>query len=186
MQELLFHDLQNLHGASLDTNATSNALGGGILGLQNHDLHGADSHTGAAADALLLVDHVDAGLGVLGNSLMLAGLHTLTALNAGHGLRRITLGNDTDARQVFVKFLIECFGASLNALQTSHTLLIFLNSELLHGKNSPFLIFSISIIHIISKKSTVKYKFRQTDFTSVNALNRVIISLYPDKKEEKT
>ena len=129
---LLFDDLQNLHGASLDTDAAGDALGSGIAFLQNHDLHGADFDTLAAADTLLLVDHVNAGLGVLGNGLMLAGLHALAALDADIGLGRIALGNNLDAGQVGIKLLVECFGTGLNALQTCHALGTLFNSELLH------------------------------------------------------
>ena len=134
---LLFDDFQNFHGAGLDADATGNALGGGVAFLQNHDLHGADFDTLAAADTLLLVDHVNAGLGVLGDSLSLTDLHALAALDTGHGLGSVALGNNADAGQILVKLLVESFGAGLDALQTCHTFDIFLNSELLHSENSP-------------------------------------------------
>ena len=106
-----------------------------------HNLHGADSHTSAAANTQLLIDHVDAGLGVLGDSAVLTSLHALTALDANHGLGLALLAcNDLDAGIVGIKFLIKCLGASLNALQASHAFRVFLNSQLLHR------IFSFNII----------------------------------------
>ena len=137
--QLLFHDLQDFHGASLDTDATSDALGGSALLCHNHNLHGADLNALAALDAQLLVDHVHAGLGVLSDSLMLTDLHALAALDADIGLGSIALGNDADAAQIFVELLIESFGASLNTLQASHTFRIFLNSELLHNRELSFI-----------------------------------------------
>jgi hypothetical protein len=136
---LLFDDLQDLHGASLDADAAGDALGGRILRLQHHDLHGAGLDALAAADALLLVDHVDAGLGILGNSLMLTGLHALAALDADHGIGSIALSGDLDAGQIGVELLVECLGASLNALQAGHTFGIFLNSQLFHNGGFSFL-----------------------------------------------
>ena len=141
VENLLFDDLQNIHGASLDADAAGDALGSRALGLQNHELHGANFHALAAGDALLLVDHVDAGLGVLGDSFMLTNLHALAALNAGHGLGTVALGNDLDAGIIGVEFLVEGFGAGLNALQASHTFGIFLNNELLHRKITPLFIY---------------------------------------------
>ena len=129
---LLFYDLQHFHGAGLDTDAAGDALGSGVL--QAHDLHGADLHALAAADALLLVDHVHAGLGVLGDGLVLAGAHALAALDANVGLGSIALSNDLDAGQVGIKFLIESLGAGLDALQAGHTFSGFINSELLHNR----------------------------------------------------
>jgi hypothetical protein len=106
-----------------------------------HNLHGADSNTSAATNTQLLIDHVDAGLGVLGDGAMLTSLHTLAALNAYHGLSLTLLsGNDLDAGIIGVEFLIKCLGASLNALQASHAFRVFLNSQLLHR------IFSFNII----------------------------------------
>ena len=137
--ELLLDDFQNLHGASLDTDAAGDALGGGIAFLQDHDLHGADFHALTAGNALLLVDHVDTGLGVLGNSLMLADLHALAALDADVGLGSIALGNDLDAAEIGIKFLIESFGAGLDALQASHTFGTLFNSELLHNRELSFI-----------------------------------------------
>ena len=86
----------------------------------------------AAGNALLLVDHVNAGLGVLSDGLVLTDLHALAALDADIGLCCVALCNNTDAGQILVKFLIECLGAGLNTLQTGHAGLIFLNGELLH------------------------------------------------------
>ena len=143
--ELLFDDLQNLHGASLDTDTTGDALGSRIAFLQNHNLHRADFHALTAGNALLLVDHVDTGLGILGNSFVFAHLHALTALDADIGLCSVALCYDADAGKIFVKFLIEGFGTSLNTLQASHTSFIFLNSELLHVRILLFIVIGIII-----------------------------------------
>ena len=58
---LLFHNFQHFHGAGLDANAAGDTLGNGILGLVYHHLGGADLHTLAAADAVFLVNHINAG-----------------------------------------------------------------------------------------------------------------------------
>ena len=137
---LLFDDFQNLHGAGLNADTAGDALGGRIGTVLNHNLHGAGLGALAAADALLLVDHVNTGLGVLGNGLMLADAHALAALDADIGLGAGTLGNDPDAGQIFIEFLIESFGAGSNTLQTCHAFSIFLNGELLH--NQKFSLFS--------------------------------------------
>lgn len=143
---LFLHNFKHFHGAGLDTDAAGDALGGGILGLQNHDLHGAGFHTFAAANALLLVNHVNAGLGVLGNGLMLAGLHALSALNAHIGLGTGALGDNLNAAVVLVEFLIERLGTGANALQTRHALRIFFYRELLHCKMDSFMYFDFSVI----------------------------------------
>jgi hypothetical protein len=116
----------------------------------NHDLGGANFHTLATADTLFLVDHVDAGLGILGNCLMLTSLHALAALDTDAGLSAAALGNNPDAGQIFVKFLIKCNGTCFNTLQACHALCIFLNSELLHTRTLLLCIFSLSIIHLLS------------------------------------
>ena len=141
MVKLLLDDFQNFHGADLHADTAGNALGSRILGFQDHNLHGTDLDTLAAADALLLIDHVNTGLGILGNCLMLTGLHALAALNAGHGLCSISLGYDLNAAQVLMEFLIECIGAGTNALQASHALGVFLNSEFLHNRKFSFSFF---------------------------------------------
>ena len=130
---LLFDDLQHFHGASLHADAAGNTLGGSAFFCHNHDLHGAGFHALAALDAQLLVDHVHAGLGVLGDGAGFADLGALTALDADVGLGFAVLAfDDLDAAQGDIIGLIECFGAGLNTLQASHTSFIFLNSELLH------------------------------------------------------
>ena len=101
-----------------------------------HNLHGADFHALAALDAQLLVDHVNAGLGVLGDGTMLAGLHALAALNADHGLCvAILTGNDLDAGVHGIVLLVKGRRAGLSTLQTCHALGIFLNGELLHTES---------------------------------------------------
>ena len=120
--KLLFHDLQQIHGADLDTDAAGDALGGRILGLHDHDLHGAGFHTLAAGNAQLLVDHVHAGLRILGDGTVLTGLHALTALDTGHRLSAGALGNHLDAAQIGMKLLVERIGTGTDALQASHAL----------------------------------------------------------------
>ena len=105
-----------------------------------HNLHRADLDTLAAADTLLLVDHVHTGLGVLSNGLMLTDLHALAALNTNIGLGSIALGDDLNAGQIGIELLVESLGAGLNTLQTCHTFGIFLNGELLHGKEFSFIL----------------------------------------------
>ena len=135
---LLFDDLQDLHGANLCTDAAGDALAGGTLSGSDHDLHGADLHTLTAGSAELLVDHIHAGLGILGDSTSLTNLGTLTALDAGHRLCCAVLVHNTDARQILVKFLIESLGASLHTFQTSHALSALLNHQFLHERNLLF------------------------------------------------
>ena len=130
---LLFDDLQNFHGADLYADAAGDALGNGVAFLMYHDLHGADLDALAALDALLLIDHVNAGLGILGNGFMLAGFHALAALDADIGLSAGALGKNLDAGIVLMEFLVKSFGASTDALQACHALYIFLNGELLHN-----------------------------------------------------
>ena len=125
--KLFLHDLQDLHGTCLHANATGNALRCRILRLHDHDLHGASFHTLTAGNAQLLIDHVNAGLGVLGDSTLLAGTHALTALDAGIGLCALALGNDLNAAQIRIKGLKKRIGASTNTLQASHTFCTFFN-----------------------------------------------------------
>ena len=148
--QLLLDDLQDLHGASLDTDAAGDALGSGALGLENHNLHGACLNTLAAADALLLVDHVNASLGVLSDGFMLAGTHALTALDADIGFGSVALGNNLDTGQIGIKFLIECFGTCLNALQAGHALGILLDNEFLHKKGHSFIDILVPFHYTIS------------------------------------
>ena len=154
LSKLLFHDFQDLHGASLDTDSAGDALGGGIL--QDHDLHGAGLDTLAAANALLLVDHVHTGLGVLSDGLMLASLHALAALDADVGLGGSALGHDLDAAEILVKLLIESGGAGTDALQASHTFCALFNSELFHKRILLYRYISIDIIQGIPTKSNEK------------------------------
>ena len=159
--ELLLNDFKDLHGACLDTDAASNALGCGAAFLQDHDLGGANLDALAAGNALLLVDHVNTGLGILSDCLVFTNLHALAALDADARLCLIALGQNADAGQILVKFLIECLGASLNALQTGHAGLIFLNGELLHDRN---LLLFYYRNYYIDKCAQFQYKF--SDFVN--------------------
>jgi hypothetical protein len=136
---LFFDDLQDFHGACLGADAAGNALGSGAAFLQDHNLHGASLNTLTARNAQLLVDHVNAGLGILSDSAMLTNLCALATLDAGHGLCTCSLGNDLDAGIVGMKFLVESIGASPDALQTSHTFCTFFNHELLHNRGLSFM-----------------------------------------------
>ena len=135
---LLFHDLQDLHGASLDTDAAGDALGGRSVFGHDHDLHGAGFYALAAGGAQLLVDHVHTGLRILRNRTGFTGLHALTALNAGHGFCTATLCYDLNAGEVFIKLLVERHRTSADALQACHTLNIFLSRKSFHDERSPF------------------------------------------------
>ena len=136
--ELLFDDLQDLHGTSLDTDAAGDALGGGILGLQDHNLHGAGLDALTATDALLLVDHVNASLRVLSNGFMLTDLCALATLDTGHRLCTGALCHDLNAGQILVEFLIKGSGTSVHTLQTCHALCVLFNHEFLHNKGYSF------------------------------------------------
>ena len=140
-RELFLHDLQHFHGAGLDTDAAGNALGSGALRLEHHHLHGAGLHALAAANAVLLVNHVHAGLGILGNGPMLTGLHALAALDAHVGLGSGSLGNNSHAAVILVEFLIKCFGTGADTFQTRHALRVFFNRELFHDKMNSFMYF---------------------------------------------
>ena len=153
---LFFHNLQDFHGTGFDADSAGDAFGGGVLGLEHHDLHGAGFHALAAADALLLVDHVHTGLGILGDGLMFAGTHTLSALDAGLGLGSGTLCNDADAGQGLIKLLVEGFRAGADTLQARHTLRTFFYSELFHGGKLSFTDFVLSIIQSTATKSNQK------------------------------
>lgn len=136
---LLFDDLQNVHGASLDADTAGDALGSRILGLEDHNLCGADLNTLAAGNTLLLIDHVHIGLGILGDGFVLTDLGALAALDTDHRLGTGTLGNDLDAGQIGMELFIECSGASLDTFQASHTLCTFFNNKLLHMNEIPFI-----------------------------------------------
>ena len=135
---LLFDDLQYFHGADLSADAASDALGSIAAFLLHHNLHRADLDALTAGGTQLLVDHINAGLGILGDGTVLTAAGALAALDADHGLCTGALGHDLDAAQILMEFLIKGFGASANALQASHTFYIFLNGKLLHLIKIPF------------------------------------------------
>jgi len=136
---LLLHNFKNLHGASLHANAAGDTLGSRTILGSDHDLHGAGFHALAAGGAELLVDHVNAGLGILGNRTSLTNLSALATLNTDHGLCLALLFHDLDAGQVLMELLVESSGTCINTLQTGHTLSALLNCKLLHNKESPLL-----------------------------------------------
>ena len=135
---LLFYDLQNFHRADLRANTAGDTLGSIAAFLLHHNLHGADLDALTAGGTQLLVDHINAGLGILGDCASLTDLSALAALDAGHGLCSAILIHNADAAQILMEFLIKGFGASANALQASHTFYIFLNGKLLHLIKIPF------------------------------------------------
>lgn len=109
----------------------------------HHNLHGTGSHTGAALDTLLLIDHVNAGLGILSNGLMLACLHALAALDAYIGLgTAVSLANNLQAGQILMEFLVEGFGAGTDAGQTCHTLNVLFHRQLFHNNYLLFMFLS--------------------------------------------
>ena len=130
---LFFNDFQDVHGTDLDADTAGNTLAGGAAFFHDHDLHGTSFNALATGNTELLVDHVDAGLGILGNGAVLAGLFAFAALDAGVGLCAGTLGYDLDAGIIRVKFLIKSIGASLDTFQTSHTFCTLFNHEFLHN-----------------------------------------------------
>jgi hypothetical protein len=69
---------------------------------------------------------------------MFASLHTLSALNTGHRFCTCALGNDLDATQILIKFLIEGNGTGTNAFQASHALRILLDSQSFHKRERSF------------------------------------------------
>jgi hypothetical protein len=89
---------------------------------------------------------------------MLTSLFTLATLDADHGLSVTGLvGANLDRAEGHIKFLIECFGTGLNALQASHALGVLFNSKLLHTKKSPLFLYSTLTLYIeCSKKATKK------------------------------
>ena len=137
--KLFLHDLQDLHGTCLHANTAGNALGCRILRLHDHDLHGASFNTLTTGNAQLLIDHINASFGILGNSTLLAGTHALTTLNTGVRLCTLALGDDLNAAQIRIEFLIESGGASTDTFQTCHTLSILIDRQLLHTKDPLFI-----------------------------------------------
>ena len=148
---LLLDDLQDLHGAGLDADAAGDALGSGSALVVDHELEGAGLDALAAAVAKLLVDHVDTGLGVLGDGTGLTGLGTQTALGADLGLGSALALHDLDAGLGDVVDLVESLGASLDTLQAGHALGTLLDGKLLHRIDLLFrVIFDASIIqHVL-------------------------------------
>jgi len=141
MRNLLLDDLQQLHGAGLDADAAGDALGSGGVLVLDDQAEGAGFRALAAAGAELLVDHVHAGLGILGNGLVLTGLHALTALDTDIGLCACTLCNDLNAGIVLMEFLIKCLGTSADTFQTSHAFDILLYCQFFHNKGFSFYVF---------------------------------------------
>lgn len=133
-RKLLFDDFQQLHGASLGTDAAGDALGGifYIVSL-DHNMERASVLAGTATGAELLIDGVNS-LGVLGDGAVGAGSCALAALDTYHRLSLALEFNDLEGSLVLVEFLVEGLGASLNTLQASHALNIFFCGELFHNE----------------------------------------------------
>ena len=156
--ELLFHDLEDLHGACLNSDAASNALGGGLISRTYHNLHGADFSALTAGGAQLLIDHVNTGLGILGDRTGLADLGALTTLDASHRLGASALSNDLNAGQIGIKLLIEGHGASTDTLKASHAFAILFNDKFLHRKRSSFLLLFFILYRTSRKIAMPKIK----------------------------
>lgn len=135
---LLFNNFQDFHRTCLDANTAGNALGNRQLGLMYHNLHRTYLDALAAADAFFLIDHVNAGFGILGNGLMLTYLGTLAALDTYVGLGTGSLGYDLQTAQILVEFLIKCFGTCPNTFQASHAGDVFFYGKLFHSKDFSF------------------------------------------------
>ena len=133
-ENLLLHDLQNFHGAGLDADAAGDALGGnGRVFCLDQNVEGADVLALAAANAELLVDHVNA-LGVLGDSAVFADGSALAALHTDHRLGLTLEVHDLNAGLVGIEFLIEGVGTCTDTFQTCHTGFTLLNSQFFHSK----------------------------------------------------
>ena len=130
---LFLNDFQNVHGASLNADAAGDTLAGGAAFFHDHDLHGTCFYALAAGNAELLIDHVNAGLGILSDGALFADLLALTALDAGHRFCASSLGHDLNAGIIRMEFLVKSIGASLDAFQTSHTFCTLFNHEFLHN-----------------------------------------------------
>ena len=141
---VVLDDLEHFHRARLGADAAGDALGGGVV-FQHHDLHRACLDALAAADALLLVDHVHA-LGVAGDGLVFAGAHALAALQAGIDLGLAVLLHDLDAGLARIAHLIERLRAGQHAAQAGHAANILLNRQLFHLITSAILCSAV-IIH---------------------------------------
>lgn len=130
--DILFLDqLENVHGTLANALAAGDALGDLVANL-NHDLEGTCSYALAAADAELLIDHVNA-LGVLGDSVLLASLSALAALRASlNHDAAVLLVADADAGLILVKLLVESGGAGDHALETGIALGMISYLYLLH------------------------------------------------------
>ncbi len=145
---LLLDDLQDLHGAGLDADAAGDALGSRSVLVLDDQAEGAGLGALAAAGAELLADHVNAGLGVLGDGTVGASLGAQTALGADLGLGSALALHDLDAGLGDIILLVESLGASLDALQAGHALGALLDGQLLHKIDLLFRVFvGGSIIH---------------------------------------
>ena len=103
------NNLKQLHRAGLCTDAAGDALGrwGAVLGFDNQ-MERAGLNALATAGAELLVDHVYT-LRILGDGTGLAGLGTLAALHAHHGLYFTLHLNDLDAGFRRIRYLVKRF-----------------------------------------------------------------------------
>jgi hypothetical protein len=130
--KLLFFNFQDAHRTSLGANTAGNALGHGILLLMYHHLGRTYFHTLTATDTQLLVDHIDAGLGILADRAMGAGAHAFAALYAGLDLGFALVVHDLYAALGRIKLLVEGLGAGPDAAQARHALNVFIGYKLLH------------------------------------------------------
>ena len=109
-------------------------------------MHGTYFDTLAAGSAELLVDHVNTGLGILSDCIVLTDLCALAALNTGHRLCACALSNNFDAGQILMELLIESVGTCTDALKACHAFCTLFNSQLLHKKKFPPCLYFFFII----------------------------------------
>ena len=115
-------------------------------------MEGADLGALAAAGTQLLVNHVHAGLGILGDGTSLTGLGTLAALDADIGLCGTVFVHDLDAGFVLVELLVESGGAGTDALQACHAGGTLFDAQFFHSQ-SPFFLYISPIIQDNSQNS---------------------------------
>ena len=129
LSKLAFDDFEHVHGASLYADAAGDALSSGVV--INDNLEGADFCTLAAANAELLIDHVNA-LSVLLDSACFTNLCALTALDADHGLGFAVLFDYLDSGLIGIKYLIVSFGTGAYASETCHASCFFVYFQFFH------------------------------------------------------
>ena len=109
---------------------------------------------------------------------MLTDLHALAALNADIGLGSGPFRNDLDAGEIGIKFFVKSIRTGPDTLQTSHTLGILFNSELLHNRGFSFSLFYTNIIQSFPRNSN-GYFLNKDIFLATKKIMAGISSLIP-------